>query len=180
MIYLMRHGEDDESFVGGWSDVDLIDRGKLQVETATKFIVENNLKINKILCSDVKRAKTTAEIVNKELNLKIFSTELLRELDKGELTGKEKSVLKKYDTTKLDFCYPKGESMLSFYNRIKQDLERILYEDDVLLVTHRGVINMIYFLLNNLEVSTNKEAFEVTYASIHEYNPEIKKIKKIY
>ena len=180
MIYLMRHGLDDETFVGGWSDVDLIEEGKLQVGKAANFIVNNNLKINKIICSDIKRARTTAKIINKKLDLEIRYTPVLRELDKGKLTGKEKSILNTYDTYKLDFCYPDGESMINFYNRIKRDLKEILSEENTLLVTHRGVINMIYFILNDLELSTNKELFSVSHASIHEYNPKLKKIKKIY
>lgn len=180
MIYLMRHGLDDERFVGGWSDVDLIQEGVVQVKASTKFILENNLKIKKIISSDIKRARTTSEIVNKELNLEIKYTKLLRELDKGDLTGKEKTILEQYTTKEINFCYPNGESMLEFYNRIKKDLQTILSEDNTLIITHRGVINMIYFILNDLEVSTNKEKFSVSHASIHEYDPILKKIKKIY
>ena len=66
MIYLLRHGLDDERYIGGWSDVDLIDIGKKQVEEVSQKI--KDLKINTILCSDVKRAITTADIVNKYLN----------------------------------------------------------------------------------------------------------------
>ena len=31
MIYLMRHGQDDENYIGGWSDVSLIPEGIVQV-----------------------------------------------------------------------------------------------------------------------------------------------------
>ena len=31
MIYLMRHGKDDERYVGGYSDVDLTREGQRQV-----------------------------------------------------------------------------------------------------------------------------------------------------
>ena len=27
MIYLMRHGQDDENYIGGWSDVSLLSEG---------------------------------------------------------------------------------------------------------------------------------------------------------
>jgi len=37
MIYLMRHGQDDETYVGGWSDVSLIPKGKEEVKEAEKI-----------------------------------------------------------------------------------------------------------------------------------------------
>ena len=46
MIYLIRHGLDDENYIGGWSDVDLIDKGVKQVQDSIKFIVDKSLIIN--------------------------------------------------------------------------------------------------------------------------------------
>lgn len=67
MIYLMRHGLDDENFIGGWSDIDLTSDGKKQIIESTKYIIKNKLPIDKIISSDVKRAVITSEIVNKKL-----------------------------------------------------------------------------------------------------------------
>ena len=61
MIYLLRHGLDDESFIGGWSDVDLISAGIKQVENTRDYIVDNKLLINNIISSDIKRAKENEE-----------------------------------------------------------------------------------------------------------------------
>ena len=41
MIYLLRHGEDNETRVGGYSDVSLTDIGKSQIEQIAKYIKEN-------------------------------------------------------------------------------------------------------------------------------------------
>ena len=41
MIYLVRHGLDDENYIGGWSDVDLIDEGIKQIESTREFIINN-------------------------------------------------------------------------------------------------------------------------------------------
>ena len=38
----------------------------------------------------------------------------------------------------------------------------------------------IYFILNNLEVSLDKSKFGVVHASVHEYDPKLKLIKRIY
>ncbi len=185
MIYLLRHGLDDERFIGGHSDVPLIQEGIKQVEKATEFIVNNHLEINKIYTSDIKRAKETAQIVNKYLNLEIKEKTYLRELDKGDLTGKSieyvETHYKEYLGLKnIHKKYPNGESMLEFYERIKKHLNQILKEDKTLIITHRGVINMIYFILNNEEVTLDKTKFGVEHASIHEYNPKRKLIKRIY
>ena len=83
MIYLMRHGLDDENFIGGWSDIDLTSDGKKQIIESTDFIIKNKLSIKKIISSDVKRAVTTSKIVNKKLQVPIYYTDKLRELDKG-------------------------------------------------------------------------------------------------
>lgn len=185
MIYFLRHGLDDERFIGGHSDVSLISEGVKQVEEAAKFIVDNNLVINKIFTSDIKRAIQTTSIVNSYLGLEVSVEKYLRELDKGDLSGKSLLYVKKYYSEFLGLKdvnkrYPNGESMITFYNRIKNDLDSILKEDNSLIVTHRGVINMIYFILNNLEVSLDKNKFGVVHASVHEYDPKLKLIKRIY
>lgn len=185
MIYLLRHGLDDENFIGGHSNLPLIEEGIKQVELATNFIIKNNLKINKIFTSDITRAVQTAEIINKDLKLPIIKKEYLRELDKGDLTGKSREYVqehyKEYIGLKdINKKYPNGESMIEFYQRIKNNLETILKEDNSLIITHRGVINMIYFILNEEEPTLDKKKFNVIHASIHEYNPELKLIKRIY
>ena len=43
MIYFLRHGEDDESYVGGWSDVSLTNQGKEQVLEICK-VLQKRLK----------------------------------------------------------------------------------------------------------------------------------------
>ena len=76
--------------------------------------------------------------------------------------------------------FPEGESLSDLYNRILYYYHDILKEDNTLLVTHRGVINMIYYILTNTKLGYNKKGFNVTHSSIHEYDPTLKKIKRIY
>lgn len=184
MIYLMRHGLDDENFIGGWSDIDLTSEGKKQIIESTEFIIQNKLVINKIISSDVKRAVATSEIVNKKLQVPIFYNDKLKELDKGIYTGRLKSTLTEKDISfikKLTIYdkYPLGESMIDLYKRMKLFLNTIK-EDNVLLITHRGVINMFYYILNDIFVDMNKEKFNVEHGSIHEMNIDKKLIRRIY
>lgn len=75
--------------------------------------------------------------------------------------------------------YPEGESMIDLYKRMKLFLNT-LNEDNVLLITHRGVINMFYYILNDIFVDMNKEKFNVEHGSIHEMNIDKKLIRRIY
>ena len=59
MIYLLRHGLDDETKIGGYSNVSLTDEGIMKTKEARSFI-EENINFNKIISSDVKRAVQTS------------------------------------------------------------------------------------------------------------------------
>ena len=67
MIYLLRHGLDDETKIGGYSNVSLTDEGIMKTKEARSFI-EENINFNKIISSDVKRSVQTSNIVNENLN----------------------------------------------------------------------------------------------------------------
>ena len=59
MIYLLRHGLDDETKIGGYSNVSLTDEGIMKTIEARIFIVEY-LYFNKIISSDVIRSFHTS------------------------------------------------------------------------------------------------------------------------
>lgn len=184
MIYLIRHGLDDESFIGGYSNVGLTDEGIKQVHDSSLWLKESKININKIYTSDIKRAIESTEIINNYFNLEIEKITELRELDKGLLNGMDKEIAKinypdYIEVNDINIKYPNGESMLDLYKRIKLFLDNINKYDNSLLVTHRGVINMLYILLNNDEITMNKEKYEVIHASIHELNLEKRKIRRI-
>ena len=184
MIYLMRHGQDDETFIGGWSNVDLTELGITQVKDASKWI-SNNLNISEIVCSDVYRALRTASIVNEELEVHLRTDSNLREQSKGLLNGMVKSdAFKLYgellNNVSQDTIYPQGESLEQLYLRISEYLKVIMsFKDNTLIVTHRGVINMIYYLLNDISLDMNKERFGVTPASIHELDKNKNVLRKV-
>lgn len=185
MIYLVRHGLDNESYIGGWSNIDLTSTGRKQIEETTKFIVNKGLVINKIISSDVKRAVTTASIIDKKLKLGIELSKDLRELDKGDYTGLLKSKLSSQEQIRIsNFTiydkYPNGESMLDLYKRMQIYLMKLKDMDDTLLVTHRGVINMFYYLLNDIEPSMDKGMFGVVHGSVHEMDINKRLIRRIY
>ena len=182
MIYFLRHGLDDETYIGGWSDVDLVDEGVEQVREICSLL--SKLPIKKIISSDINRAKTTSKIVSEYLNIPVEYSDKLRELDKGDLTGMDKSLaftlypeymgeLTVYDR------FPNGESLMDLYDRVKILLEEIKEWNEVLIVTHRGVINMIYFIMENRLPDYDKKQFGVTHASVHGYDSGKRAIKKL-
>lgn len=185
MIYFLRHGLDDERFIGGHSNIPLTNIGIKQVEKVTDYIIRNKLIIKKIYTSDVKRAVQTSLIVNEALNVEVLERQYLRELDKGLLTGLSSiDVYKLYseylNSKDIGLKYPNGESLLDLYYRIKKFLPIILSKDNSLIVSHRGVINMIYTILNNQELTLDKERFNVEHASLHEFDISLKKMRRIY
>ncbi len=188
MIYLLRHGLDDENFIGGWSEVDLVPEGIEQVNNTLDKMIKEGIQIDKIIVSDVLRAKTTAELVlSKYPNLDRYEVNtMFREQNKGILNGMPIDVAdKEYPeyrgkNVQIDTIYPEGESLLDLYKRIKENLNEILaLDDNTLIVTHRGVINMLYFILNNVELNMDKKQFGVTHASLHELDKKVLSIRKV-
>ncbi len=194
MVYLMRHGLDDEKYVGGHSDVRLSDQGIVQAIKAGLFIRDNLEIEDGIISSDVRRCQETALVVyeinrDKYQNLSLSLSEYLRELDKGDLTGKDKALLTVEEqsilnTKDINLAFPNGESMQDLYDRIKKLVDTNWFtkgeDEKQLYVTHRGVINMLYFMFNDEPLSMNKKKFGVEHGSIHEVDFVKKKIKRIY
>ncbi len=184
MIYLMRHGQDDESYIGGWSDVELIPEGIDDVKESALWI-RDNLNIKSIQCSDVKRAVQTAELVSACICVPYIRNTNLREQNKGDLNGVLRTKLSEEklvftNSKSVDTVYPNGESLRNLYNRMKVYINKILeMEDDTLLITHRGVINMIYYILYDKPLDMNKKQFGVDTSSVHELDKETRMIKKV-
>ena len=184
MIYFMRHGQDDENYIGGWSDVELIQSGINDAELVGEWI-NNNLNITKIICSDVRRAVHTSLIINKYLNVPLEESSLFREQSKGDLNGMLKVTAKElypeyFKDVKVTTVYPNGECLKDLYNKVKQYISKLSsIEDDTLIVTHRGYINMLYYILNDIPLDMKKERFDVVTASVHEYDKENNTIRRI-
>ena len=177
-ILFVRHGKDDDRYRGGWSNLDLTDEGVEQVMELAKHLkkYKEEYNISRIVSSDLQRALTTSKIIAKELNLCITKEEAIRETNNGDLAGmlKEEALLKYpglfFSSLDMDEAYPNGESPQEFYVRIKEWFERFVDEhkndkENILVVTHGGVINIIYHLVNKLEWSNKNKPFQVGTAS---------------
>lgn len=167
-IYFVRHGEDDEKYRGGWSNLPLIQVGIDKANKLGKYLKKHIDEYNfeKIISSDLMRTKMTAQIINTYLDLPLTLDERLRENNNGELAGMLNSeAIKKYPncffgSLEYNERFPGGESPKEFFERVNKMLYEIIDEnkdiENLLLVTHAGVIAIIYHIVNNIEW-TNKE-----------------------
>lgn len=80
----------------------------------------------------------------------------------------------------IDTRYPSGESLRDLYNRMQDVIDYMdSLKDDTLIVTHRGIINMLYYILNDIPLDMDKKRFDVNHASLHVYDKENKSIRKV-
>lgn len=165
--YLVRHGKDDDSVRGGWSDAPLTEEGKKQVEALANKLF-GNISIKVIYSSDLERAKETSDILARKWNIPVVFLPEMREVNNGDLAGIKNEIADirfpglYWSSLEYTETYPNGESPAQFFQRIqnawcvfKQNVKSDL-SGDVMLVTHGGVIEAILSIETGI-VFTNKE-----------------------
>ena len=168
-VYLVRHGADDNSKRGGWSNHPLSDEGQQQSQELAQRLVDSNCDAEIIISSDLLRVKQTAEALAGRLNLEIKYNPDFREVNNGDLAGMDNDIASELYPNlywrKLEWNrnYPNGESPKEFYERVKSawdELTRSNYKS-VILVTHGGVINVIIHIINGVDYSNKDAAYKV-------------------
>ena len=185
-IIFVRHGKDDDKYRGGWSSLDLIPEGIEQAKKLAKHLAENRMEYNiaRIISSDLPRTMTTASYISAELGLPVLEESQIRETNNGDLAGMlNDEALVQYpglffSSLEMDEPYPNGESPNEFYARIKTWFENFLVEyqntnGNILVVTHSGVINVIYHIVRKMDLSNKGRTFKVSNCSIHVLNTDI-------
>lgn len=189
-IIFVRHGKDDDRYRGGWSKADLTPEGTEQAKLLAEYLKENNreYRIRQIISSDLTRAMSTAQFISAELDLPIQKEIQLREMNNGDLAGMlNDEALRRYpglffSSLKMNEPYPNGESPNDFFIRIKKWFDEFTAEykntdKNVLAVTHGGVINIIYHLVNGKEWSNKCQTFKTSNCSIHILNIDTMKFE---
>lgn len=181
-IFLVRHGMDEDGYRGGWSNRGLIDQGVLQSRKLAEYLHHHpeQYGIHTILSSDLARAVETTREIEKILQIEIIYTAEWREMNNGVLAGMpNKDAEAKYpgiyfNTLQMDTPFPEGETPIHFYNRITKAFHNLCnmiecqeMQKNVLLVTHGGVINVLYYLLNGQEWSNKSTFFPIGNTSVH-------------
>ena len=182
-LIFVRHGKDDNRYRGGWSNLDLIPEGMEQAKQLAQYLKDNkqDYLITHIISSDLPRTMSTTHFISSELGLPIQKEFRIREIDNGDLAGMlNDTALEKYpglffSSLKMDETYPNGESPLDFYMRINMWFSEFSsncrnIKGNILIVTHGGVINVVYHLIKGIEWNNKNPAFKAGNCSIHILN----------
>ncbi len=160
---LIRHGKDDPSLRGGWSQQPLTEEGLRQAQVLAESMLKKQpaLQIRQIYSSDLPRALQTAQTLAEALKLPLHTLAAFREANNGALAGLKHELAEQlypglyWNTLKWDEKYPGGESPQEFYERISsawQQFQQNLRENTA-LVTHSGVIHVILSLISGIPYS---------------------------
>lgn len=158
-IYLVRHGEtvwNVEKRLQGWKDSPLTENGLRSAKRLAKRL--QCISLDKIFCSDQRRALITAEIIAKDRSIPIESLSSLRELNFGSWEGMTISEIEdkyplEYSTYKNDpdkYISADGESIGQLFDRAAKALKHIQScgEENVLVVTHGVTIRALMTIVS--------------------------------
>ena len=135
-----RHGETDYTAAGrlqGWLRVPLNAEGERQAEALAHLVAE--LGVRRIVASPLLRAWRTASVIAASLQLPLRPDPRLRERRWGSLEGRPR-------TERIEPFPEDVEPLTEFRARVSEattELLRDLPGDDLLLVSHSGVLRQI-------------------------------------
>ncbi len=157
-IYFVRHGQTKYNIlhVHQPEDAELSELGIKQAKILAKRL--SKIPIDIIYSSSMRRAKQTAEIINKSLKKKLIYSDFLKEI-KGpsEFLGKRTDSSEVYKINKIrnlhendpSWHYSDEENFIEFKERIKKFFNVLskTKKENILVVTHGGPIKMMIFLI---------------------------------
>lgn len=161
MILFVRHGQTDynkQHKCQGRLDIPLNQEGISQAHQTALLL--KNTKIDTIYTSPLIRAKHTAQIINQYHNVSLIESELITEIELGDLSGivghhdidvladlRKKELAQKHNAEHFELFYNR---CVEFYNSIKDENKTIL------IVSHSGVGYQLKKYLNlNLDETIN-------------------------
>jgi probable phosphoglycerate mutase len=155
-LVLIRHGETDmnrELRFQGQVDVSLNATGHAQARRIAGRMAGE--QAHAVYVSDLLRACQTAEPIARELAMPFVKEQGLREQDFGRVDGmKVEDIQRDHPQAwagwlrfEQDFAMPEGESTRRFHARVMEAVQRVVAahaDQTVVIVTHGGVLDMIY------------------------------------
>ena len=135
-IFLIRHGEtlwNREQRCQGFTDVELSDYGLEQAELVGNYL-KQTAELSSVYSSDLCRAQKTAEAIAKKQGLQVISDPRLRELNQGEMEGKnlkdmldrQPGFLEKWMAEPAELVMPGGESLQQLQARAWEAFSEIV------------------------------------------------------
>lgn len=148
-LLIIRHGHTGLNMPGrderlrGWLDIPLDNEGLQEAET-TAAQVSGAFAVDTIYCSDLRRARQTAEVLRRKTKASVVSTSDLRPWNLGVFCGQRvREILPFLNLLNqhLDLPAPSGESFYQFYGRYAHCLQELLTiaensSSTVAVVTH--------------------------------------------
>jgi len=155
----LRHGESEANrvrCVTGQSDSPLTELGREQAATVGEALAGQPFQL--AYCSDLSRARDTAQIVLSGRNVDLEETPLLAERDVGTFAGRNLDELRDSGENHLLLGWhtrpPGGESMAEVALRVLPFLASLEpVEGPVLVVAHGGVLRIVVGALDGLDLS---------------------------
>lgn len=154
---MIRHGETDWNAIGklqGRTDIPLNATGILQAAECSEFLKSSQWDV--IITSPLKRAKQTAIIINKNVNVPVIEMEEFLERGYGDAEG---MTYEERTSSFPDKTYPNQEERTTLNKRIMEGIEKINQrhgDNKILLVAHGAVINAILAILSNGQIGSGK------------------------
>ncbi|MGN0581453.1 MAG: histidine phosphatase family protein [Oscillospiraceae bacterium] len=147
-IYFARHGQtvwNVENKICGTTDIEPTEKGHEQAELLGRKILEEDIKIDRILYSPLIRAAETARHVSEITGIPMECEERLKEQCFGKYEGTPRDGAE-FAVAKTYFInsYEGGESMLRLAQRIYNLLDELKNDERTfLLVAHNGISRVI-------------------------------------
>ena len=179
-MILIRHSEtvhNVEGTIGGWSDYSLSKNGEEHAKRTAVAIRELQLEPTSIIfCSDLLRAKQTAEFILQQNRFQINYIKELRELNNGEAAGlssEQAKIIENEKTYPLEdwIPYRNAESWNMMVHRIENCMKNIAVQCNTtgIIITHANSgIAIINWWLNIKECCRNGLSYRLNTSSITE------------
>lgn len=154
-VCLVRHGETDWNVIGklqGTTDIPLNEVGIGQAEECADHLAQSEWDL--IITSPLLRAKGTAEIINKKLQIPLIEMTAFVERSFGDAEG---MTAKERIAQFPDNQYPNQENRELFIKRLitgMEDIKQTHTNKKILLVAHGAVINAILAVLSNGKIGS--------------------------
>lgn len=169
-LIVIRHGEtfwNREHRIQGHLDSALTPEGIAQAQACAKRLEDE--QIDAVVASDLGRVQHTAKIlingreipVNLDASLRERSFGIGEGMTYAEMDAKYPQMFSRTGLVDAEFTLPDGESRAIFHQRVKLCIEGIAAANAgkrVLVVTHGGVLGVIYRWLNDLPVGAQRIA----------------------
>ena len=173
ILYALRHGQTDLNrdhiLQGNSIDEPLNDVGLTEIKEVLKLLPDFEV----IISSSHKRAVESAEIIGTFSGKQVVVSPYIQERDFGTLVGKKwveisnGQKLREIDR-ELEYDYSPygGESVQDVTERLYKFLSELkeINKEKVLVVTSRGIIQLLYKIIEN------KKVIDIDNATVHTFN----------